>query len=152
MILQQSLAQLLNSHWHDCSTVTGTLVQQSLARFFNSHWHDSSTATGIILQQSLARFFNSGWHDSSTVAVKIFSVLYAGRILQHWCSLLKNRVMYQKYDTWSQCLIYWYISIDIYQFQLWSIKCLIEFIEGYPVAGMSTCFLQFYLFTSFLNY
>ena len=88
-VVQQSLARLLNSHWHDCSTVqnygqqsmarlmnsrwndfstvTGTIVQQLLAWLFNSGWHDSSTVTGIILQQSPARFFNSHWHNSSTV-------------------------------------------------------------------------------------
>ena len=57
----------------------GTVVQQSLAQFFNSHWHDFSTVAGIILQQSLARFFSSGWHDSSTVTGKIFSFFYAGK-------------------------------------------------------------------------
>ena len=100
-ILQQSLAQFFNSNWHECSTVTGTIIQQWLVRFFNSHWHNSSTVTGTILQQWLARFFNSHWHDSSTVTGKIFSFFYAGRILQQWCSLLKNRTMYQEYDTWS---------------------------------------------------
>ena len=122
-VVQQSLARLLNSHWHDCSTVqnygqqsmarlmnsrwndfstvTGTIVQQLLAWLFNSGWHDSSTVTGIILQQSPARFFNSGWHDSSTVTGNIFSFFYAGRIPQQWSSLLKNRAMYQEYATWS---------------------------------------------------
>ena len=122
MILQQSLARLFNSGWHDSSTVTGIILQQSLARLFNSGWHDSPAVTSIILQQSLARFLNSGWHDSSTVtgiilqqslarllnrgchdslAVtdKIFSFFYADRILQQWRSLLKNRAMYQEYDT-----------------------------------------------------
>ena len=61
MIVQQPLARLFNSHWHDCSTVAGTIVQQSLARFFNSHWHICSTVTG-----------------------NIFSFFYAGRILQQW--------------------------------------------------------------------
>ena len=98
---QQSMARLINNRWNDFSTVTGTIVQQLLARLFNSGWHDSSTVTGIILQQSPARFFNSGWHDSSTVTGKIFSFFYAGRILQQWSSLLKNRAMYQEYDTWS---------------------------------------------------
>ena len=81
--------------------VHGTILQQSLARLFNSGWHDCSTVTGTILQQWLARFFNSGWHDPSTVTGMIFSFLYAGRILQQWCSLLKNRTRYQEYDTWS---------------------------------------------------
>ena len=100
-ILQQSLARLFISGWHDCSTVAGMIIQQSLARLFNSGWHDCSTVTGTILQQWLARFFNSGWHDPSTVTGMIFSFLYAGRILQQWCSLLKNRTRYQEYDTWS---------------------------------------------------
>ena len=125
-IIRQSLARLFNSNWHDCSTVAGTIVQQSLAQLFNSHWHnflpftgmiirqslawlfnsrwhDSSIATGIILQQSLARSFNNDWHDSSTVTVKI-CFFYTGRILQQCCSLLKNRAMYQKYDTWSSTI------------------------------------------------
>ena len=105
-IVQQSLARLFNSHWHECSTVTGIILQQSLARLFNSHWHDYSTVTGMIDQQWLARFFNSHWYNSSTVTGRIippsradFSFFYAGRILQQWRSLLKNRAMYQEYDT-----------------------------------------------------
>ena len=70
-VVQQSLAQFFNSHWHDSSTVTGIILQQSLARLFNSHWHDSSTLAGTILQQSrlvllifsmLAEFFKSDVH------------------------------------------------------------------------------------------
>ena len=101
IFIAQSLAQFFNSRWDDYSTVAGTIDQQRLARFFNSHWHNSSTVPGTIVQQWLARFFNSDWHDSSTFTVKIFSFFYAGRILQQWCSLLKNRAMYQEYDTWS---------------------------------------------------
>ena len=67
-VIQPSLARLLNSRWHDYSTVTGTIFQQSLARLFNSCWHGYSTAAGVIIQQSLAQLFNSQWHDSSTVA------------------------------------------------------------------------------------
>ena len=93
MILQQSLARLFNSHWHDWSTVAGTIIQQSLTGLLNSHWYDSSTVTGTILQQSLAGLFNS--HK------QIFSFFYAGRILQQWSTLLKNRATYQKYGTWS---------------------------------------------------
>ena len=72
MILQQSLARLFNSYWHNYATVAGTILQLSLARVFNSRWHNYSTVAGTTLQQSLARFFNSGWHDSSTITVKIF--------------------------------------------------------------------------------
>ena len=68
---------------------------------FNSHSHDCLTVTGTIIHQWLARFFNSYWHDSSAVPGKIFSFFYPGRIPQQWCSLLKNRAMYQEYDTWS---------------------------------------------------
>ena len=148
-ILQQSLARLFNSHWHDCSTVTGTVVQQSLTLFFNSGWHDSSTVTGTVIQQSLAglinrgwhdpltvtgiifkstgtiaqqslvRFSNSHWHDYSTVAGKIFSFFYAGRILQQRCSLLKNRAMYQEYDTCSDdCILFSFVVIHISWFNL----------------------------------
>ena len=67
-ILQQSLARLFISGWHNSLKVTVTIVQQWLAWLFNSHWHDYSTVAGTIVQQSLARFFNSGWHGSSTVA------------------------------------------------------------------------------------
>ena len=91
-ILQQSLAEFFNSDCHDCPVVTDTTVQQSLAWLFNSHWHDYSVVTGMIVQQSLARFFNSHGQDS---------FFYASRILQLWCSLLKNRTMYQEYNTWS---------------------------------------------------
>ena len=116
MILQQSLARLFNSHWHDWSTVAVMIVQQSLARLFNSHWHNWSTLAGTIIQQSLTGLFNSHWHDSSTVTgailqqslaglfnshKQIFSFFYAGRILQQWSTLLKNRATYQKYGTWS---------------------------------------------------
>ena len=100
--------RLFNSHWHECSTVTGKIVQQWLARLFNSHWHDYSTVTGMIDQQWLARFFNSHWYNSSTVTGRIiqqsradFSFFYAGRILQQWRSLLKNRAMYQEFGRWS---------------------------------------------------
>ena len=105
-IIKQSLARLFNSRWHDCSTVPDTIIQQSLAQLFKSHWHDCSTITGTVIQQSLAQLFNSGWHDSITVTGTIpyewlvrffnshwqdFSFFYAGRILQQWFSLLKNR-------------------------------------------------------------
>ena len=111
IMLQQSLAWLFNSHWHDCSTDAGTIVQQSLAWLFISRWHEYSTVAGTIIQQSLARFFNSHWHDSSTVTGTIlqqwqsrsrfFPFFYASIILEQGCSLLKNRAMYQEYDTWS---------------------------------------------------
>ena len=111
------IARLLNSRWHDSSTVSGTIfqvsgkiVQQSLARLFNSHWydystvagtimqeplHDCSTVTSRIVQQWLTQLFNSRWHDCSAVTSKIFSFFFAGRILQQWCSQWKNRAMYQ---------------------------------------------------------
>ena len=79
---------------HVSLTVADTIVQQSLAWLLNSHRHDCSTVTGTILHQSLARFFHS--HG------KIFSFFYAGRIVQQWRSLLKNRAMYQEYGTWSE--------------------------------------------------
>ena len=110
-IFQQSLALLFNSHWYECSTVTGTIVQQSLARMFNSHWYNCLAVASTIVQQALARFFNSRvagwffnshWHDFSTVTDKFFSFFYAGRILQQWCSLLKNRTIYHEYDIWFQ--------------------------------------------------
>ena len=101
LLVKLSLAPLFNSHWHDYSTIAGTIVQQSLVRFFNSHWNNSSTVTGTILQQSLAWVSSSGWHDSLTVTGKILSFFYDCRILQQWCSLLKNRAMYQQYDIWS---------------------------------------------------
>ena len=64
-MIQLSLAQLFNSHKHDCSTV--------LAQLVNSHWYDSSLVAGTTVQQSLARLFNSGGrHDCSTVTGKIF--------------------------------------------------------------------------------
>ena len=44
-----------NSHCHDYSAVAGTILQQSLAQFFNIHWHDSSTVTGKIFS-----FFYAG--------------------------------------------------------------------------------------------
>ena len=131
MFLQQWLTRLFNNHWHECSTVAGKIVQQSLARLFShwqnsstvagtitkSQWHDCSTVTGMIVHQSLAWLLNSHWHNGSTVTGtilhqslarlfhchgQIFSFFYAGRILQQWRSLLKNRAMYQKYGTWSE--------------------------------------------------
>ena len=119
-VAQQSQARLFNSCWRDCSTVTGTIVQQSLTRLFNRHWHDFLTVTGTIVQQfadtivqqSLVQLFNSLWNSCSTVTGTVLQQLlarffnshwqhffYAGRILQQWCLLLKNRAMYQKYDT-----------------------------------------------------
>ena len=72
--------------------IAGMILRQSLAQFFNSHWQDCSTVTDMIVQLLLARFFNSNGQDF---------FFYAGRILQQWCSLLKNCTMYQEYDTWS---------------------------------------------------
>ena len=93
-IVQESLARLFDSRYHDCSTVASMIFRQSLAQFFNSHCHNSSTGTDTILQQWLGRFFNS--HGQG-----FFFFFYAGRTLQQWCSLLKNRAMHQEYDTWS---------------------------------------------------
>ena len=100
---------LLNCRCYSCSKVTGTMLQQSLAWLFDSDWHDSSTVSGTIVQQSLAQLCNSGWYDYSTVTgtilqqwlARFFSFFYTGIILQQWCSLLKNRVMYQEFDRWS---------------------------------------------------
>ena len=57
LLVELSLTRLFNSHWHNSSSVAGTIIQQSLARLFNGHWHYSSTVAGIILQQPQARFF-----------------------------------------------------------------------------------------------
>ena len=83
IILQRSLACLFNSHWHDCSTVTGTIVQQSLSGLLNSHWKNCSTVAGTIFQQSLAWLINSGWHDSSTVTGVILQQSLAGLFNSH---------------------------------------------------------------------
>ena len=83
-IVQQSLAQFFNSHWHDCSTVAGMIVQQSLAWLFNSHWQDCSTVAGTIIQQSLARLFNSRWHGYSTAAGTIIQQSLAQLFNSHW--------------------------------------------------------------------
>ena len=83
MLIQQSLARLFNSHWHDCPTVTVRTVEQSLAKLFNSGWHDFSTVTGTIIQQSLAWLINSGWHDSSTVTGVILQHSLAGLFNSH---------------------------------------------------------------------
>ena len=59
---KQSLERLFNSRWHDCSTVTGTIVQQSraifffsmLVEFFNSdvkHQHSSTLKNRAIYQE-----------------------------------------------------------------------------------------------------
>ena len=80
MTVQQSLTRLLNNYlhrllksiWHNCSTVTGTIVQQSLAQLSNSHRYEYSRVKIVFL------FFS----DSV--------------ILQQGYSLLKNRAMYQE--------------------------------------------------------
>ena len=108
-----------NSRCHDYSTVAAT------ARFlFNSPWHDYSTVTGIINQQSLARFFHRGLNDSSIVTGKIFSFFYASSILQQCCSLLKNRAMYQEYNTWSG---YWYMTCKVFfrSIVIWELLCMV---------------------------
>ena len=56
-VVQQSLAQCFNNHWHNCLTVAVMILQQSLARLFNNHWHNYATVAGTILQQSRSRFF-----------------------------------------------------------------------------------------------
>ena len=52
--LESTLARLFSSHWHDSSTVAGTIFQQSLTRMFNSRWQNCSAVVGTIIQQSLA--------------------------------------------------------------------------------------------------
>ena len=80
-VVQQSLAQCFNNHWHNCLTVAVMILQQSLPRLFNSHWHNYATVAGTILQLSLARLFNTHWHYCSTVT---------GTILQQWLSQFFN--------------------------------------------------------------
>ena len=80
MILQLWLAWFFNSHWHNCSPVTGKIVQQSLTQLFNSHRHNCSTVTGTIVQQSLTQLFNSHWHDCSTVTGMI--IQQSGTVVQ----------------------------------------------------------------------
>ena len=82
--VQQSLEQFFNSHWPDCSPVTGTIVQQWLGRFFNSRWHDYSTVTGRIVQQLLARLFNSHWHGCLTVIGTFVQQSLARFFNSHW--------------------------------------------------------------------
>ena len=57
---------MFNSQWHNCSTVTGTIVQQTL--------DDSSTVAGTVFQRWLAQLFNSHLHNSSTVKLMSFCV------------------------------------------------------------------------------
>ena len=131
MILQQWLARLFNSHWHDCSTVTGRIIQQWLVWLSNSHWHDFSTGTGTIDQQWLARFFNSHWHNSSTVTSTIVEQPLAGLFSSQgqsffflcWRSLLKNLAMYQEYGTWfKKCICFIYNVSWKKPFQCWRLK------------------------------
>ena len=84
LVVELLQARLFNSHWHDCSTVAGTIIQQSLARLFNSHWYDYSTVAGTIIQQSLARLFNSHWYDYSTVTGTIIQQSLARLFTSHW--------------------------------------------------------------------
>ena len=104
LLVELSLTRLFNSHWHNASTVTGTIVQQSPAQLCNKDWHDSSTVAGTIIQESLARLFKSHWHDCSTVASMIFqqslaqffnshchnSSTVTGTILQQWLGRFFN--------------------------------------------------------------
>ena len=91
------LAQLVNSHWYDSSLVAGTTVQQSLVRLFNSHWHNCSTVTGTIVQQTLVRLIKSHRHDFSLVAgttvqqslVRLFNS--GGR---HDCSTVTGKIFF----------------------------------------------------------
>ena len=112
MIVQQSLARLFNSRWHNCSTVTGMIVEQSLVQLFNSGWHDSSTVTGTIVQQWLARIFNSGWHDSHGQEFFFFLCWQnSSTVMFNF-----NRAMFQEYDTWShlQWLLLPFAPTDIF--------------------------------------
>ena len=77
------------NRWHNRSTV--------MARSFNSRWNDYSTVTGIKIQHSLSWFFNSHWHSCSRLDCLYF--FCAGTVFQQQYSMLKNRVMYQEYDT-----------------------------------------------------
>ena len=76
LLVELSLARLFNSPWHDCATVTGTIVQQ-FKIMGNSRWQDWWTVAETIFQQLLARLFNSYWHDCSTVAGTILQQLLA---------------------------------------------------------------------------
>ena len=53
--LHEKLVRSLPKQVKKREKTTGTTVQQQLARLVNSYWHNPSTVAGIILQQSLAR-------------------------------------------------------------------------------------------------
>ena len=53
--LHENLVRSLPKQVKKREKTTGTTVQQQLARLVNSYWHNPSTVAGIILQQSLAR-------------------------------------------------------------------------------------------------
>ena len=96
-LVELSLTRLFNSHWHNASTVTGTIVQQSPAQLCNKDWHDSSTVAGTIIQESLARLFKSHWHDCSTVATTIVQQSLAWFFNSHWHnSSTATAIIYQQ--------------------------------------------------------
>ena len=94
------MAWLFNSGWHDCSTVTGTIVRQTLARVFNSSWQNCSTVAGTIVL-SLTKFFNSHWHDYSTVTGTISqqSLTWLFNSDLHNCSTVAGTIVQQRL-TW----------------------------------------------------
>ena len=98
--------------WHDCSTVTDTIVQKSLAQLFNSGWHNCSAVTGMIVQQSLGWLFNSYWHDSSTSNGQKHFLL--------WYSLLTNLAMYEEYATWSIISVWYLMAVSYFLLGVWS--------------------------------
>ena len=126
------------------STLDHVLYSWYMARFFNSHWHDYSVVD-TILQQWLAQFFNSRWHHCSTATGKIFSFFYAGRILQQWCSLLKNRAMYQEYDVWSKVLGF-IGTVFIVKSHVWQVKKICSFQSLNPWMTKNTPILNFNFF------
>ena len=85
------LAWLFNSHWHGCSTVTGTCskvagttVQQSLAWLFRRYWQNCF--------KSLAWLCNSHWHVCSRILLMAASdfkyLLKKALICVLFCSFL----------------------------------------------------------------
>ena len=58
-------------HWHDCSTVTGTIIQQWLEQLFNSRGQD---------------FFFLCWQNSSTVKITVEELCHLPGIRYMICS------------------------------------------------------------------
>ena len=95
--VEQSCQWLLKNHASHCWKIVPVTVKQACQWLLNNRASDCWIIVPATVEQSCHPLMKI--HSSDCWIIEIFSFFYAGRILQQWCSLLKNSAMYQEYDT-----------------------------------------------------